>query len=142
MKDNSKILKEITGARVQTIRKKLHMNQDELAKHLNVSNGTVSAVEKGHIFPSFKVIYHLAKKFNVNLFFLVFGAGEMFHQDQVNKSLTGDFPREQALFLENFIRDFNRSELFRHSIMAYCKKFRLKYSKLMQKESQIKNDEP
>ena len=142
MNDNSKILKENTGARVLSIRKKLHMNQEELAKHLNVSNGTVSAIEKGNILPSFKVIYHLAKTFNVNLFFLVFGAGEMFKQNQVNQSLTGDFPPDQALFLENFIRDFNRSELFRHSIMAYCKKFRLKYSKLMQKESQINNDEP
>lgn len=142
MKDNTKILKKNTGARLLAIRKKLKMNQEELAKHLNVSNGTISAIEKGNILPSFKVIYLLAKKFNVNLFFLVFGTGEMFNRHQVNQSLTGNFPRDQALFLENFIHDFNRSELFRHSIIAYCKKFRLKYSKLMQKESQINNDEP
>jgi transcriptional regulator with XRE-family HTH domain len=142
MNDNSKILKENTGARLLAIRKKLKLNQEQLAKHLNVSNGTISAVEKGNILPSFKIIYHLAKKFNVNLFFLVFGAGEMFNQDQVNQSITGNLPRDQAIFMENFIHDFNRSELFRHSIIAYCKKFRLKYSKLMQKERKINNDEP
>ena len=139
MNKNSKILKLNTGSRMQTIRKKLHLNQEELAKHLNVSNGTISAIEKGNIFPSFKVIYHLAKKFNVNLFFLVFGSGEMFYKDQVKHSFTADFPMDQALFLENFIRDFNRSELFRHSIMAYCKKFQLKYAKLMQNDIKMNN---
>ena len=141
MNESSKILKLNTGSRVQNIRKKLQMNQEELAKHLNVSNGTISAIEKGNIFPSFKVIYHLAKKFNVNLFFLVFGSGEMFYKDQVKHSFTADFPMDQALFLEKYIRDFNRSELFRHSIMAYCKKFHLKYAKLMQKESKMDNSQ-
>lgn len=70
MNDSSKKLKENIGLRVQTIRKKLHMNQEELAKQLKVSNGTISAIEKGNIFPSFKVIYYLAKSFNVNLLFL------------------------------------------------------------------------
>lgn len=137
MNDTNNKLKNNIGLRVHSIRKKLNMNQKKLAKNLQVSNGTISAIEKGNIFPSFKVIYFLAKKYNVNLLFLLFGNGDMFNQDQVNQSLTRDFPKEQALFLENFIRDFNKSELFRHSIIAYCKKFRLKYAKLMNQERKL-----
>ena len=141
MKNSSKNLKVNTGLRMQSLRKKLHLNQEELAQHLNVSNGTISAIENGSIVPNFKIIYHLAIKFNVNLSFLLFGSGEMFNPDPVKQSLPRDFPPDQALFLENFIRDFSRSELFRHSIMAYCKKFRLKYAKLMQQESKLEENQ-
>ncbi len=137
MNENSNKLKNTIGSRLQSIRKKLHLNQEQLANHLDVSNGTISAIEKGNLFPSFKVIYYLAKKYNVNLLFLLFGNGDMFEQDLVKQSLKKDFPEEQVLFLENFIQDFNRSEIFRHSIIAYCKKFRLKYAKLMHQERKM-----
>jgi transcriptional regulator with XRE-family HTH domain len=128
------IVKKKIGLRMQNTRKELNLSQEEFAAHLGVSNGTVSNIENGSHFPSFRVIYHLSKTFNVNLMFLLFGSGERFCRDQVNPSLTDEFPKEQALFLESFIEDFKQSALFRHSIMAYCKKFRLKYGKLMQKE--------
>ena len=69
--------KDIAG-RIKKIRASLNLNQKEMSKRLNISQTTLSELESGNHMPKFETLYNLASEFNVNLYYLFFGQGDMF----------------------------------------------------------------
>ncbi len=49
--------------RVEELRKKQNLNQDELAKALRVSRQTISSIENGKYNPSLELAFHIAEFF-------------------------------------------------------------------------------
>jgi transcriptional regulator with XRE-family HTH domain len=55
------------GDRIKAIRRSNNMNQNEFAKLIGVSQGTLSELEQGKYNPSIEVLINLKKKLNVDL---------------------------------------------------------------------------
>lgn len=53
--------------RLEEIRKKRGLNQEELAALLEVSRQTISSLEKGRYNPSIILAFKIAKYFNMNI---------------------------------------------------------------------------
>lgn len=99
---------EFCGERLKKIRMELDLKQSELAARLSVKSSTISEIETGKYNPNYDILYYLAREFKVNLYYLMFGEGEMFsrepefqfhyHQDNIiNKASLKQF----LFYLEN-----------------------------------------
>ena len=64
--------------RLKKIRLELNLKQKEIAAELKISKATYSEVEGGNYNPNFNLIENIVLKYNVNLYYLLFGEGEMF----------------------------------------------------------------
>lgn len=126
--------KKIVGARCKAIREKIGLSQTDLAKNLNVSNGTICAIEKGIVYPPFKVIFGLCLIFKVNMFYICNGSGDMFMEENSIPSWMDSIPGYQLDFLKNFLNLYEKSELVRFSFQAYFKKYQLENKALIELE--------
>ena len=124
--------KKTVGARCKTIRENLGLSQTDLAKKFDVSNGTICAIEKGQVYPPFKVIFGLCLFYKVNIFYLFNGTGNMFGEDNSNPDRMGAVPNDQLDFLKNFLDLFEKSELVRFSFQAYFKHYQLENKALIE----------
>ena len=66
------------GKRVRTVRKHLRLKQQEMSEKLNISLPTLSDIENGISYPCYDFFYNMVEHFNVNIYYLLFGLGEMF----------------------------------------------------------------
>ena len=66
------------GKRIKLIREELKLKGKEFAKRLKISGPTVSEVEKGKIKPGYDLLRKLAKEFDINIYYVLFGEGDMF----------------------------------------------------------------
>lgn len=65
--------------RLQKIRKKLKLSQEEIADETNITYRAYTSYERGDRKPSFEFLVKLVEKYNVNLNWLIAGNGEMFN---------------------------------------------------------------
>lgn len=72
---------EYCGERLKKIRLELDLKQSELAARLSVKASTISEIETGKYNPNYEILYYLAHEFKVNLYYLMFGEGEMFSRE-------------------------------------------------------------
>jgi transcriptional regulator with XRE-family HTH domain len=68
----------VFAERLKLTRETLKLKQKEFAARLNISAASYSEIESGKYKPNYEFIYNLAKEFNVNLYYLLFGKGDMF----------------------------------------------------------------
>jgi transcriptional regulator with XRE-family HTH domain len=66
------------GRRVKEIRRLLEMDQVDMAPGLGISATRLSEIENDKSKPCHDFFYNIAKNFHVNLYYLLFGEGEMF----------------------------------------------------------------
>ncbi len=66
------------GTRITMLRKKLKINQTQLAGYLNVKPAAISQMESGRIRPSLDKVIEMARLWDVNLHWLLTGGGPMF----------------------------------------------------------------
>jgi len=66
------------AGRLKKIREALKLRQKEIAQRLNISSPSYSELESGKYKPNFELISNLSREFNVNLYYLIFGEGDMF----------------------------------------------------------------
>ena len=105
--------------RLKFIREKLGLKQKDFAKKLNVSGPTLSDLEKGKYKPGHELFYNISKDFNVNLYYLLFGEGEMFVSPA--GEIAGKIERlaEENGEVKKFLWYFERSKIFRFRILSY-----------------------
>jgi transcriptional regulator with XRE-family HTH domain len=68
------------ASRIRAIREALQLTQKELARRLNISGPTLSEFENGKHAPNFEFIFNINQEFDVNLYYLLYGEGEMFEE--------------------------------------------------------------
>ena len=66
------------GTRVKAIRGRLKMYQVDMAPGLGISTTRLSEIENDKSKPCHDFFYNIVKNFHVNLYYLLFGEGEMF----------------------------------------------------------------
>ncbi len=64
------------GKRFRLLRKELNLNQEIIAKEFNVGKGTVSEWENGKYLPTLSFILEFARKYNVNILWLLEGGDQ------------------------------------------------------------------
>jgi len=72
--------KQTFGERLRQIRQHLKFKQADFADRLNISGPALSEIENDKYKPGHDFFLRISKEFNVNLYFLLFGQGEMFNE--------------------------------------------------------------
>ena len=70
------------GKRLQTVRKKLQLSQEEISTQIGISYRAYSSYERGEREPNISFLEALVTKFNINLNWLIADVGEMFNAPQ------------------------------------------------------------
>lgn len=125
---------EDLGIRVKQIRKALHLSQTELGDRLGLSRSFISEIEKGGARCGYDFIFKLSEIFNVNLYYLVHGEGEMFGTENPRPSLDGKEVGEAIETVNQLIWYLERSPLMSHSLLSMATKF------LYENEEHIKRE--
>jgi len=120
------------GSRIKLIRKKLFLQQKDVAAAIGVSSSHLSEIESGKSSANADFILKLSVRYNVSVEYIFHGRGEIFYQDE--SKLTDDpFDFNGAV---NSISDFNwlvkHSSYVRISAMAFVSKL------LLTEEAEIK----
>lgn len=76
----------MNGQRLRTVRKALNISQQELSEALKVNASAISQMETNRIKPSLETLLLLAKRYKVNLHWLITGKGQMF-EDTVSTAM-------------------------------------------------------
>ena len=83
------------GKRLQAVRKKLQLSQEEISSQIGISYRAYTSYERGDRNPSIDFLQNLVTKFNINLNWLIAEQGEMFITPQFDASK--DVLRQQVL---------------------------------------------
>lgn len=127
--------------RLKEIRKALQINQRDFAERLGISGPSISEIEKGKYKPNFDFLYELAKEFKVNLYYLMFGEGDMFigekpitvnNDSYITQSKVNHLfhyfersPQVQLALMSAFNRVLSEDrELINEELAAYEKKYK------------------
>jgi transcriptional regulator with XRE-family HTH domain len=125
---------ETLANRAKYFRKKLGLTQKELAQHIDVSMSSICEIENGKHKPSCDYLQGAAKVFNLNLYWLLFGDGEM----QLDPVLPGinKKPRFQSNSrdIKRFLHYFHESAIVQHSVLAYFLTLLFKERESIEKE--------
>ncbi len=120
--------------RVKRIRNMLDLTQKEMAKQLCISTTTFVEVEKYKYKPNFKFLFNIGKTFHVNLYYLVYGEGEMFfdpinpfYKAPVNPLLKDDDIRK-------FMYQFENSKVVRYLTLVNFRKISETEKEIIEKE--------
>ena len=133
MKNNDEIDRQAIGRRFKSIRTGLGLSQRELAEKLNISAATLCSIESGKGIPRHDAIYNLAAVYNVNIYYLLHGSGEMFMTDIITRQIeSGEFKTYRG-FLKEFLRYMRGSTVVRYNMMNFFWKYIIENETLIDK---------
>ncbi|MCK4762199.1 MAG: helix-turn-helix transcriptional regulator [Candidatus Aminicenantes bacterium] len=125
------------GKRLKAVRKSLGHKQKEFAKRLNISVTTLSDIETGKSHPRFNFFVNIAYEYKINLYYLLFGEGEMFYnpRQEGDETVVEDFLASiDSTDEREFFKCFLNSRLVRYHSLNNFREYYL------EKEKQIKQD--
>lgn len=122
------------ASRIRAIRESLHLTQKELARRLNISGPTLSEFENGKHPLNFDFIYNIHLEFHVNLYYLLYGEGEMFQE--LGGPLSQRLERlcKQNKDVTRLLEYFEKSEIIRYYLLSQFKGKLLLEGGLIEKE--------
>lgn len=129
-------LKEF-GLRVKTVRKTLKLSQQEFGEKLNISGSFISDIEAGKSKAGYDLFFNLSVVFNVNLYYLVLGEGEMFGSSGILPDLGSKLICEQIETGAELLWYVGNSPMFKHTIMGFASKFLYENEKSIKKDLKI-----
>jgi len=125
--------KTIAG-RVKSMRETLKLTQRELSQKINVSTASICDVEKGKYKPNCDFLENIASTFNVNLYWLLYGQGEMFLDPAILLGVQSGKYYIKTDEVRNFLWYYQRSAIVQHSTMAHF------YTLLIQQKQNIEKE--
>ncbi|UCH95190.1 MAG: helix-turn-helix transcriptional regulator [Candidatus Aminicenantes bacterium] len=129
------INKETIANRIKKIRKTLNIKGKDFAPRIKISGPSLSEIENGKYYPNFEFIYNIVHEFNVNLYYLFFGEGNMFIEPgkrsdmSILEELAGNIGE-----IRRFIYYFERSEIIRYFLLSQFKSKLMSDKELVEKE--------
>jgi transcriptional regulator with XRE-family HTH domain len=113
---------ETFGERLRKIPQHLKLKQKEFAAGLGMSSPALSEIENGKYKPGHYVLYNIVKICKVNLYYLLFGEGEMFLE---SLSIGGGIPRYLVSHpeMKRFNWYFERSPILQHYILGKFRQY-------------------
>lgn len=118
--------------RLKAIRAALGLNQREFAERMEISTTCISEIEKDKYKPNYEFLVRLVKDFRVNLYYLMFGEGEMFIGEKVatlSKSLAVDEKK-----MQRFLDRLQKSPILQYYILAMYSSFNYKENEAIEAE--------
>ena len=107
------------GNRIKAIRKTLNLKQKEFSKKLNIATSSLSEIETGRYSPGLDVIVILAKEFDVDLYYLLMGEGEMFiSPDLLSITRLKEYEAKPE-HIREFLYYFQRSTTLQYSSLSH-----------------------
>ena len=129
------------ASRIRAVRESLDLTQKQLAQRLNISGPTLSEFENGKLPPNFDFIYNIYREFNVNLYYLLYGEGEMFEERGGPLSLRLERLCKQNKDAARLLEYFERSTVIRYYLLSQFKAKMLLEKELVEKEILEGNEE-
>ncbi len=105
--------------RVKLIRKTLGFKQKDFAKKLKISGPSLSEIEKGKYKPGHDFFVNISKEFNVNLYYLFFGKGEMFLDPTSDYSTRAENFAVNNEDVRKFLWYFGKSRIVQYLILGH-----------------------
>ncbi len=120
--------------RLRAIRQALQLRQADFAERLNVSGPALSEIEIGKYKPGYEFLYNAVKEFNINLYYLLFGEGDMFRNPMEEMSdravkFAVNIPEVRA-----FIDSFQRSPYVQYSMLAHFRTLMLRDREIIEQD--------
>jgi len=126
-----KLDKEDLGQRLKEIRNAFSLNQKDFAQQLGVGNSVLCEFERGNKKPGIDFLILLHEKFNVNIYYVLFGKGSMFLDDgHLSLIVDHEFSIRKKDALE-YLHRFRFSRILQHHAIGFY------YSKLAADEAEI-----
>ncbi|MCK4762774.1 MAG: helix-turn-helix transcriptional regulator [Candidatus Aminicenantes bacterium] len=72
------IKKNELGSRIKEARKALNLMQKDFAETLAISAPALSDIETGKNWPGLEILEKMVKKYNIDIYYVLFGEGDMF----------------------------------------------------------------
>lgn len=119
---NSNNKKQSIAERIKAIRNELDLKQYQLAHELGVASSTLSEIENEKTRSKFLILENLAKKFHVNLYYLLFDEGDMFLDPTFFQMIMAESDTIKKEQIRKFFRDFIKSPTYQLLIMAHSRK--------------------
>ena len=88
------------GERLQSVRKKMQLSQEDISTQIGISYRAYSSYERGDRKPPIDFLEKLATQFNINLNYLIAGIGEMFIPPKFEQA-----QKELALEIRKVLRE-------------------------------------
>jgi transcriptional regulator with XRE-family HTH domain len=126
--------KKEVGTRLKLIRRTLGYKQKDFASALTISSASLSDIESGKNVPRHDVIYNLYTKYNVSIYYLLHGKGEMFQVGKIKNIMESGYYGVHTEFIREFYRYFCGSPLVRYEMMGFLRQFLLEKDKIIEKD--------
>ena len=128
-------LKYTLNSGIRQLRKHLGMSQEEMGRVLGVKRSSYGKIERGESYPSARMLYILAAKYNVSLDYLVCGRGTLFNETKLTGQKSGavsplTLTNEEAELL-NLMREV---PLVQYSVMSFFQRFKIENKALIESE--------
>jgi transcriptional regulator with XRE-family HTH domain len=129
------------GDRVRQIRQELDFTQSEFASKLGISGPAISEIENDKYKPGHDFFYTLARDFNVNLYYLLFGRGDMFIglEEGVAAVLKEHARRNPEV--EKFLWYFEKSPIVQYYLLGQFRRFMQKEKDDVDRDIEIHKNE-
>lgn len=130
----TKIRENEVGKRIKQFRKELGIKQKDFAEQINMSGPSLSEIETGKYKPGYDFLVNIAKVFNANLHYVLFGQGEMFLEPMQTYNISqGKFGSNKE-DVRKFLWYFERSSIMHYYILSAFKNKLLKDKESIEKE--------
>jgi transcriptional regulator with XRE-family HTH domain len=127
--------KDTVGYRIKQIRKALNIKGKDFAPRIKISGPSLSEIEKGKYYPNFEFMVNISREFNVNLYYLILGEGEMFIEPgkYTDLEILEDLVSSSSS-IRKFLYYFERSEILRFFILSQFKQKLMSDKEMIEKE--------
>lgn len=122
------------GIRLKQVRKTLRLTQKEFAESLKISGATLSELESGKYKPGHDFFVNISIAFEVNLYYLLFGRGNMFLDPTQAYSERSDDFAVNLKDVSEFFHYFERSQLVQYSTLANFRALKYKDGEVIKAE--------
>jgi len=128
------------ASRIKAIREALNLTQKQLAGRLNISGATLSEFENGKYPPNFEYIFNIYREYHVNLYYLLYGEGEMFEERGGPLSLRLDRLCKENKDVTRLLEYFEKSSIIRYYLMSQFQSKMLLEKDIIEKEMSEGNE--
>lgn len=122
------------GNRIKQTRKALNLKQKDFAQKLNISVSSMSEIETGKYKAGVEFLVNLSKIFNVNLYFVLFGEGDMFISPTASPYTRTSKFEVNLEDVRDFLYHFERSSILQYFILNQYKTRMMKEGDLILRE--------
>lgn len=131
--------KNDVGNRLKLVREALNFSQKDFAKELGVSAPSLSEVETGRNRPGIELLIKLSKNYNVNLYYVLLGKGEMFVNPVMDYFIQVKDFAVNVDDVREFLEVFSKSKEIQYYILSEFQSKMMKDGNLILKKIDLKN---